>query len=141
MRVLKFGGSSVADSGRIRQVAAIVDRERADGPLVVVVSALGGVTDELVGLADAAPRDREAPDDAIDRIRDRHLAVLDDLAPDDDECRSAIGSTIDELRRWATAVVVGSTGRTGRRLVRRLRDHPGCYTRFLSMSSFGCGSR
>jgi aspartokinase/homoserine dehydrogenase 1 len=104
MRVLKFGGSSVADARRIRQVAAIVNHERADGPVVVVVSALGGITDELVALADGAPRDRGAPSAEIDRIRDRHLVVLAELAPDDDGCRSTITETIDELRRWVTGI-------------------------------------
>lgn len=55
-RVLKFGGTSLADAGRIRSVAEIVRRAASerDGegrPVVVVVSALGGTTDTLEGLA------------------------------------------------------------------------------------------
>ena len=53
MRVMKFGGTSVATSDAIRRVAAIVAREhsaRRAGPLVVV-SALGGVTDGLLEVA------------------------------------------------------------------------------------------
>ena len=48
MRVLKFGGSSVADAGRIRQVASMIDPRTRQRSVVVVVSALGGITDELV---------------------------------------------------------------------------------------------
>jgi aspartokinase/homoserine dehydrogenase 1 len=104
MRVLKFGGSSVADAGRIQRVASIVIAERADQPVVVVVSALGGITDELVALADGAPEDRQPPDPAVDRILDRHLSVLAELAPADDATRSGIAATIDELRRLVTGI-------------------------------------
>jgi len=50
--VSKFGGSSVADAERIRRVAGVIARERADGAdVVVVVSAMGDTTDELLSLA------------------------------------------------------------------------------------------
>jgi aspartate kinase len=52
--VMKFGGSSVANADRIRRVAARIARERAAGSdLVVVVSAMGDTTDELLALAGA----------------------------------------------------------------------------------------
>src|ERR1035437_9903047 len=52
--VQKFGGSSVANADRIRRVAARIARERATGSdLVVVVSAMGDTTDELLALAGA----------------------------------------------------------------------------------------
>jgi aspartate kinase len=52
--VQKFGGSSLADADRIRRVARRIARERAAGmDLVVVVSAMGDTTDELLSLAAA----------------------------------------------------------------------------------------
>jgi len=52
--VQKFGGSSVADADRIKRVARRIARERTAGnDLVVVVSAMGDSTDELLGLAAA----------------------------------------------------------------------------------------
>jgi aspartate kinase len=52
--VQKYGGSSVADADRIRRVARRIARERAGGfELVVVVSAMGDTTDELLALAAA----------------------------------------------------------------------------------------
>jgi aspartate kinase len=52
--VQKFGGSSLADADRIRRVARRIARERAAGAdLVVVVSAMGDTTDELLSLAGA----------------------------------------------------------------------------------------
>ena len=62
MRVLKFGGTSVADENAIARVMAIVAAEaRATGSTggpVVVVSALGGVTDQLLDAAAVARRGR-----------------------------------------------------------------------------------
>jgi len=59
--VQKFGGSSLADADRIRRVARRIARERAAGAdLVVVVSAMGDATDELLGLAAAIT---ESPDE------------------------------------------------------------------------------
>ena len=56
--VQKFGGSSVADADRIKRVARRIARERAAGnDLVVVVSAMGDTTDELLGLAAAITDD------------------------------------------------------------------------------------
>src|SRR6267378_953187 len=61
--VQKFGGSSLADADRIRRVARRIARERANGSeLVVVVSAMGDATDELLALAAAItdePDERE----------------------------------------------------------------------------------
>jgi aspartate kinase len=59
--VQKFGGSSLADADRIRRVARRIARERAAGAdLVVVVSAMGDTTDELLSLAAAIT---ETPDE------------------------------------------------------------------------------
>ncbi len=59
----KFGGTSVADTGRIRNVARRVCETREKGDhVVVVISALGDTTDRLVKLAheiSACPRERE----------------------------------------------------------------------------------
>jgi len=81
MKVLKFGGTSVADADAIRRVAAIVatehQRARGAGP-VVVVSALGGVTDRLLEVASLARTgDAAAARRVVDAIGQRHLAVAD----------------------------------------------------------------
>ncbi|HOO14373.1 MAG TPA: aspartate kinase [Candidatus Marinimicrobia bacterium] len=61
--VMKFGGSSVADTTRLRQVAEIVvRRQQADNRVVVVVSAMGKTTDALIAQArevSANPQQRE----------------------------------------------------------------------------------
>ena len=56
--VQKFGGSSLAEASRIRRVAQRIARARADGAdLVVIVSAMGDTTDELLQLAAAITDD------------------------------------------------------------------------------------
>ena len=58
VHVLKFGGSSVGDAERIRRVARRIARMRGEGvDLVVVVSAMGDTTDELLALAGAITDD------------------------------------------------------------------------------------
>ncbi len=59
--VMKFGGSSVANAERIKRVARRIARERSNGSqLVVVVSAMGDTTDELLALAAAITDDPDA---------------------------------------------------------------------------------
>ena len=74
MIVMKFGGTSVGDAQRIRQVVEIV-RGRLSRQPVVVVSAQGGVTNTLIELAEGAVRDEADP--AAPRAR--LSALLGDL--------------------------------------------------------------
>ena len=79
LRVLKFGGTSVGSAERIRAVASLVAARTAEQHIVVVVSALTGVTNDLVGAARRAERG-ERVDDAIDALAERHGAALLSLA-------------------------------------------------------------
>ena len=79
MKVLKFGGSSLLTPERIRGVAAIVARARREGDVAVVVSALGGVTDALLGAA-AAAREGGAWGSACDALASRHAEAMASLA-------------------------------------------------------------
>lgn len=74
--VLKLGGSVLRDS---RGAAAILDIiDSYEDPLVVVVSALKGVTDRLANAADGTAR-RLSPDSLVTRLRDEHLAFAEAL--------------------------------------------------------------
>jgi aspartate kinase len=74
MVVMKFGGSSVATAAALARAQTIVEAERR--PRVVVVSALGGVTDALLALtARAASRDDGPAIEALEAIRLRHAAL------------------------------------------------------------------
>ncbi len=77
--VHKFGGTSLADAECFRRVASIL-RARADRNLAVVVSAMRGVTDQLLGLIDQAARGASTSAD-IEGLRTRYLAAATELLP------------------------------------------------------------
>ncbi len=75
MIVIKFGGTSVGDAERVANAIDIVAERRHRKP-IVVVSALAGVTDDLVAASEAARRgDIERVATIIDRVRQRHEDV------------------------------------------------------------------
>jgi len=79
MIVMKFGGTSVGDAERIRGVSRLV-REALDRGPIVVVSALGGVTDLLLtALAAAETRDDAALAACLASLRERHERVVQAL--------------------------------------------------------------
>lgn len=82
--VMKFGGTSVGTAENLRNAVKLVAAETSKQPLVVV-SALGGVTDMLVGLADAVQyRDREKTVATLSDIQARHLNLSEELLFGDD---------------------------------------------------------
>ncbi len=79
MIVMKFGGSSVQDATAIRRVASIVASRLAEQPLVVV-SAMGGVTDKLVQVGETASGGELSAALAIlDAIRSRHVQAASEM--------------------------------------------------------------
>jgi aspartate kinase len=112
MVVQKFGGTSVADPAAIRRLIAIVRAARARdgrGP-AVVVSAMSGVTDVLLGIASAAGSGSGITDALarIEQLRERHLAAVHELAAanDHDALTTEIRSTLDQLIAVAQALTV-----------------------------------
>ncbi|NOX60615.1 MAG: aspartate kinase [Chloroflexi bacterium] len=100
MLVLKFGGTSVGDTKAIAQVAEIVARARAQDPNVVVVtSAMKGVTDTLIHAARAAAEGHEQPyREARSDLLLKHQLVAGQLIEDGVE-RAAYGRLVDERLR------------------------------------------
>jgi len=84
LRVLKFGGSSVATPDRIRQVTSIVAAQRAISPLAVVVSAFGGVTDRLQEAASLAEAGDLEFQNLLAELRKRHEEAVSELAAEDE---------------------------------------------------------
>jgi aspartate kinase len=95
--VQKFGGTSVADPEAIQRLIQIVRTARSRdgrGP-AVVVSAMSGVTDALLGVAAAAGGGRlEDALTRLDQLRERHIAAAQTLAPK--ESKGALGQQIDQ---------------------------------------------
>ncbi|HEX7236166.1 MAG TPA: bifunctional aspartate kinase/homoserine dehydrogenase I, partial [Gammaproteobacteria bacterium] len=69
--VHKFGGTSVADASCIRRVAGIIGGQSSGNNLAVVVSAMKGVTDDLLGLVDKAAK-RQPVEATLKALRARH---------------------------------------------------------------------
>lgn len=80
MKVLKFGGTSVGSVESLLNVKNVV--ENTPGRKVVVVSALGGITDLLISTAKLAVADDISYLDQYARIVERHLSVIDGTVPD-----------------------------------------------------------
>ncbi|MEZ3551074.1 MAG: bifunctional aspartate kinase/homoserine dehydrogenase I [Muribaculaceae bacterium] len=79
MKVMKFGGTSVGTVESLRNVKKIV--EETPGRKVVVVSALGGITDLLISTAKLAVADDITYLDSYARIVERHLTVVNGIVP------------------------------------------------------------
>jgi len=106
MIVMKFGGSSVQDATAIRRVASIVLPRLAEQPLVVV-SAMGGVTDKLVQVAEAAARkDLSTALALLEAIRDRHVAAAIEMLNDADVARfeNQMETHLTEARALASEI-------------------------------------
>lgn len=76
LRIVKFGGTSVGDATRIRNVVEIIRESARDSDLVVVVSAMSGVTNKLIEAATKSEADnRDAAKAIFEELRRRHDAV------------------------------------------------------------------
>ena len=98
MRILKFGGTSVGSAEAFDQVAKIVARARQqDSQVVVVTSAMSGVTDTLINAAKAAAAgDRKPYREAREDLMAKHQMVAGQLIGDGVE-RAALGRLFDAL--------------------------------------------
>ena len=81
MQVLKFGGTSVANAENINKVVGIVKAALQKDKTIVVVSALGGITDTLLGAALLAAESNESYKDKLHLIEQRHLEAVKALLP------------------------------------------------------------
>ncbi len=79
LRVFKFGGASIQDAEHMRKVVRIIARHAAQGPLAIVVSALGKTTNALEEVvASHAARDGRAFS-LLERIKQRHYELAQEL--------------------------------------------------------------
>jgi aspartokinase/homoserine dehydrogenase 1 len=81
MQVLKFGGSSVANAANISKCMAIIRKAVGMDKTIVVVSALGGITDSLLHCASAAAAGDEGYTETLKSIEQRHLDAVRELIP------------------------------------------------------------
>jgi aspartate kinase len=105
--VMKFGGTSIGDAERMAQAAAIIERQMRRRPVAVVVSALSGVTDLLLALAELAPHgDLRRVERRIEALRGRHRALAQTLLLHAGR-RAATQRALDEKFRELSNVCYG----------------------------------
>ena len=105
MKVLKFGGSSVGSIDGILNLKRIVESQKDD--VIVVVSALGGVTDRLIATAKSAASGSAEYAEQLAGICARHRAMIDDVVPD---CsRETTTDNVEELLKELTDILDGIT--------------------------------
>ena len=98
MKVLKFGGSSVANSENIKKVLAIVANASKEQKVAVVVSAFGKTTDNLLAAANSALVDITIAKNILETIKELHYQVIDDLiSSQKEEVLEVVTSLLDRL--------------------------------------------
>jgi bifunctional aspartokinase / homoserine dehydrogenase 1 len=80
MQVLKFGGTSVANAENIRKVKEIIQSKK-QSRVIVIISALGGVTDQLLQCGLLAATGDNCYKENLQKITERHLTVTKELLP------------------------------------------------------------
>ena len=81
MQVLKFGGSSVANATNMNKVVEIVLKAALKEPTILVVSAMGGVTDSLINTGKLAESGDESYKTILKELEQKHLDAVRDLLP------------------------------------------------------------
>ncbi|MDE6490960.1 MAG: aspartate kinase, partial [Muribaculaceae bacterium] len=97
MKVLKFGGTSVGTVDSLRNVKSIVESQQE--PVIVVVSALGGITDQLINTANLAAKREPAYLEVFEAIVRRHHQVIEGIVPESkqQEVLDIVNPLLDEL--------------------------------------------
>ena len=93
MKVLKFGGTSVGSAEGLRQVKRVV--EACHEEVIVVVSALGGVTDQLLLTSRMAAAGDMEYKNQLDQIVMRHRQAIEDTV--DSSCRAEVLAKVNAL--------------------------------------------
>ena len=96
MKVLKFGGTSVGSVKSILSLKKIVEAEARTQPVVVVVSALNGITDKLIAASQMAKNGDEHYREEFDAMVTRHHHMIDTIITDDKK-RVDLFNNVDQL--------------------------------------------
>ena len=108
LQVMKFGGTSVGDAGCIARTAKIVAKAASANPCIVVVSAMGGVTNRLIAAAQkAATGDSTAGADLIKVLRGQHASALESLITNP-EARRYVTQKLDDVLAEAKRLCDGT---------------------------------
>ena len=106
MKVLKFGGTSVGSVESILSLKKIVEKEAKEQPVIVVVSALGGITDKLIETSRLALAGDDRYRDEFESIVDRHHKMIDTIITDAQD-RERLFNTVDALLEQLRSIYFG----------------------------------
>lgn len=107
---MKFGGTSVASSDKVRHVANLVKSYSKDNSIVVVASAVRGMTDDLLQISESVRKGNRAEiEEFIDRVAKTHMDIAKDAVEKkriSDELRSTLNALIKELEDVLSGMVL-----------------------------------
>ena len=106
MKVMKFGGTSVGSVKSILSLKEIVEAEAGRGPVVVVVSALDGITDKLIATSEMAKRGDDRYREEFDAMVKRHHQMIDTIIQDDKK-RVDLFNKVDQLFEQLKSIYYG----------------------------------
>ena len=99
MKVIKFGGTSVGSVDSILSVKKIIEGQSE--PVIVVVSALGGITDKLLKTSQMAVMGDASYQQSFEEIKARHEEMIGAIIPAGekrDKLTTTVGELLEELR-------------------------------------------
>ena len=105
--VMKFGGTSVGDGKKIRHVAEIVKQNSNDNGVVIVTSAMNGLTDQLLGIVEKA-RKGESSIGILETLHERHEQAVEEAITKAD-IRSPVKQVVLELFQRLRSIVESVT--------------------------------
>ena len=106
MKVLKFGGTSVGSVKSILSLKRIVEKEARKQPIVVVVSALGGITDMLISTSRLAQKGKDEWKEQFEQMVDRHHKMIDTIITDTND-REMLFNKVDSLFEQLHSIYFG----------------------------------
>ena len=106
MKVLKFGGTSVGSVKSILSLKKIVETEARTQPVVVVVSALDGITDKLIATSRMAKQGDEHYREEFDAMVTRHHQMIEAIIQDEKK-RIDLFNNIDQLFEQLKSIYFG----------------------------------
>ena len=106
MKVLKFGGTSVGSVKSILSLKKIVETEARKQPVVVVVSALNGITDKLIATSQLAKNGDEHYREEFDAMVSRHHQMIDTIVTDPKK-RVDLFNNVDQLFEQLRSIYYG----------------------------------
>ena len=106
MKVLKFGGTSVGSVASILSLKRIVEKEARQQPVIVVVSALSGITDKLIATAKMALNGDDRYRTEFETMVNRHHQMIDTIITDTRN-REDLFNTVDALFEQLKSILFG----------------------------------